>query len=210
MFTERTGLPEFWVTSLAKILVGEQPCKLEAYLRGRFKYPKKAENEQMLAWKTRHTELLNTTRAEALNNGWKLRVEGFIRVTGETAVLTGKPDIVAQKPDCRPHVIDCKGGEPKDSDIAQVAIYCVAVPLAWKAPGMQFDGQVVYADSRIDVPTSRGEFIKPKLFALLRELGSGPKPPATPSPSNCRYCEVPLEHCPDRVTEIQEATTELF
>lgn len=202
MSTPRPGLPQFYATGLAKILVGEQPCRLEAWLKGHLNIEKRQSD--FTAYKIRHTELLTAEVERLKAEGWKVTVERFLRIKGATAILTGKPDIIAQKPNWRPKVVDVKGGAPKESDVAQVQIYMVAVPMAWNAPGMIFDGQVVYASPTLPVLVKAASIptFKPKLFSLLRELAVYPnRPDASPSESNCRFCDVTEADCPSRWNE---------
>jgi hypothetical protein len=190
--TKRDGLPDFWATGVAKLLVGDQPCRLRTWLPGHFKIEKRPQDDSsaLTRWKIRHTEALNAAVAKFKAEGWKCQVEQFFKVHGQTAILTGKVDLITQKKDCRPTIRDAKGGEPSDADVAQVQIYQVAIPLAWNSPTMQFDGEVIYPTHTVKISAAEAQAIKPKLFALLRQLGSTERPPASPSESTCRFCEI--------------------
>lgn len=203
--TPRKGLPETWVTHAAKYLVGEQPCLLRVWLPSRFKFDKVPGDEEALAsWKVRHTELMRATIAKYQAEGWKCSVERYVKVPGATAVLAGKADLITQKSNCRPTIRDCKGGKPEDSDVVQVQVYQIAVPLAWHSPGMQFDGTVIYNTHDVPVSHASAMELKPKLFALLRRIGSPERPEATPSEGSCKFCPVPKSECPDRI-DVTEA-----
>ncbi len=69
---------------------------------------------------------------------------------------------------------------------------------------MVFDGEVIYSDHSVKVTPPEAQAIRPKLFALLRKLGSDVRPEATPSPSACRFCDVSVTDCPDRFSETDE------
>ena len=194
------ALPNFFVTGVAKILTGEQPCKLEMWLAGRRRLPKRAKGEsspELASYQIAHRRLLETETARLRKVGWKVRVESFLRVEGAQAILTGKPDIIAEKPDCRPLIVDVKGGQKKESALVQVALYMRLVPFAWHSPMMLFAGEVVHADERISVPPEFAAAFWPKATALVREL-AGDRPPANPSASACKYCRARAEDCAER------------
>lgn len=198
MITPRPGLPSFYVTSLAKILVGEQPCHLEAWAKAHLQLPKTPQSPQMAAWKVNHTAML-TTEVDGLNaDGWKTTVEQFFRLTGTTAILSGKPDVICQKKDARPKIVDIKSGSPKESDMLQVQIYMIAIPLAWESPSMIFEGEVVYSTHRVKIEAHEVGPVKERLFPLLRKLAGAQKPDPSPSESSCKFCEVPDEVCGSR------------
>lgn len=208
---KRTGLPEFWVTGLAKILVGEQPCRLEAWMKGHYRVDKvERDRAGLTQYKIDHTERLRDEAERYKADGWKVDQERYIRVTGQTAILIGKADLVARKAGSRPRIVDCKR-TARDSDVAQVAIYMAVLPLSWHAPGMIFDGEVAYANGeRTKVTPPEAEAIKPKLFALLRELGTDERPEPVPGATNCRWCDLSTADCAARFTESVDVLTSEF
>lgn len=208
--TKRTGLPEFWTTGLAKLLIGDQSCQFQAWIKGHYRIDKvKRDESNLTQWKMRHTEQLTAATARFRSEGWKCTVERYFRVTGTSAILTGKTDLITQKDGKRPVIRDVKGGDPQDSDLLQVQIYQVAIPLAWSAPEMQFDGEVIYATHTVPSTSAAAQAIKPKLFGLLRQLGTDVRPPASPSEQTCRFCDVSKSDCPDRI-EIGEGAVEVL
>ncbi len=212
-YTERTGLPSFWVTHVAAILVGDMPCLRSAWTKGRYKFEKSGVSASRLAdFKIKHTAMLAEERDRQVAAGWRVSLEKFLRVTGKFAILSGKADLIAQKTDCRPKVLDCKGGEPRDTDVAQVKIYQVLIPMAWHAPAMQFDGEVVYStQQRMPIKAHEVGPTRDRLFPLLKKLGTMDRPEAVPSEANCRFCDVPVELCAERIEfEPASAQTEDF
>ena len=215
MMEPRSGLPSFWSTTLAKVLVGDQPCLLQPWLNGRFKFEEKQKGD-MASWKADHSAMLQERVTSYKNAGFKCDVERFFRVTGTYAVLSGKADLVirdaeSDRPKIRPTIIDVKSGKPRDSDTAQVLIEMVMIPLAWKVPGMQFDGEVHYAnDPMVKLKSTQAETIKPKLFALLKQLGTMERPTPSPSRDACRYCAVPDAECGQRFQDSDSVSTDLF
>lgn len=197
------ALPSFFVTGLSKILAGEQPCKLEAWLVGHGKVGRRPQesSEALAAWRVKHTALMDRERARLTAEGWDLHIEQFFRVNGSAACITGKPDIRAHKDDCRPLIVDCKGGEKKDSHVVQVQLYQKLVPLSWNRPDMRFDGKVVHEDETIDVSASSADTLWPKATALVRELSKDDPPPAAPSYMVCRTCKTSPKECPAGIRE---------
>ena len=207
-------IPAFWTTAIAKSLSGDQPCLLSTWIGGRVKEKRPREDTGSLAiWKTNHTALLGKTVSRFTAEGWKCSVESFFRVTGQAAVISGKADCIAQQADKRPLIVDVKSGEPRESDVIQVAIEMVMVPLAWDSPSMIFDGKVIYKAHEVQVTQTHKADLKPKIIALLKQLGTMPRPEARPSFSNCRFCDVPDSECQYRFkaeSEPQSVLTEMF
>ena len=206
----RSGLPSFWSTHIAKVLVGDQPCLLQPWLQGRFEFPKET-NPSMANWKANHSRLLQDQVRKFKEQGWKCDVERFFRVTGQRAVLSGKADLILRKQDSRPVIVDAKSGKPRDTDTAQVLIEMICIPLAWKAPEMVFDGLVVYDDgTQLAIHAREADEMAPKLFALLRQLGTMERPSPTPGRDACRYCDVPDSECGVRFKSEDSVSTDLF
>lgn len=201
------AFPSFWTTSIAKSLSGDQSCLLSTWMGGRFKFGRRNREDaaSLALWKANHTEQLQAEVERMRSEGWKVSVEQFFKHTGSTAEISGKADAIANKDQHRPVIVDVKSGQPRESDIIQVAIEVVIIPYAWKRE-MTFDGTVIYQDHSVPVPYALAEQFKPKIFALLKKLGTSPRPEASPSESACRFCDVPKEECPDR---IEEATAEV-
>lgn len=213
MATPKNGLPNFWSTGLAKILVGDQPCQFETWAKAHLDYEKKPMTSSLAEWKANHTTMLDVVLKQAKDEGWKCTVEKYFRLTGQTAILAGKTDLIKQADGKRPTIVDIKSGTPRESDVAQVEIYMVAIPLAWGAPGMIFDGEVVYASHTVKITPADAETLKPKLFALLRRLAGDVRPDPVPSEHSCRFCEIPMDVCSVRwmaETNQPEAITTLF
>jgi hypothetical protein len=160
---------------------------------------KRARDESSLAiWKANHTKLLSETVDKYKADGWKCQVERFFKVTGQTAIISGKADLIVQKPDERPVIIDVKSGSPRDSDVTQVLSEMILIPLAWNSPGMTFAGRVIYPSHTVEaLPASAAE-MKPKLFDLLKRLGLMRRPDASPSEHSCRFCDCTDADCLDR------------
>lgn len=210
--TKRDGLPSFWSTHLAKVLVGDQPCQLAAWLPAHYKIEKRPREDEgsLVTWKANHSAQLRETVERFEELGWKCSVERFFRVTGKAAILSGKADLIAQQTNKRPLIVDVKSGNPRDSDAAQVMVEMCMIPLAWNSPGMIFDGQVIYPTHSVNLTPAQAAEFKPRLFAVLKKLGTMGRPQASPSQGSCRFCDISEADCPDRVSSDTEpaVTTE--
>lgn len=206
-------LPTFWATTIAKVLSGDQPCPLQPWLSGRMKFPKRDdESGALAAWKARHTDLLRVTTAKMRAEGWRVSVEQFFRVEGKFAALSGKADLIVQPKtlgSARPKILDAKGGDPKDSDVMQVIIGMVMVPLSW-GKDVQFDGEVVYADHVVAVTHAQAMAVAPQIFSTLKLLGTDARPDPLPGKSACQWCPVPESECSARWVETPAEKTDLF
>jgi predicted RecB family nuclease len=192
---------------LAKILSGDQSCRFNVWLKAHFDIATRKGDFDFKAWKVDHTDLLNLRVQQLTADGWKCDVESqnYFKLVGATAVLPGKPDLIARK-GARIKVVDIKTGRPQDAHGVQVAIYLTALPLVWKRAQLVLDGEVCYADHIVDVSQAMAESIAPKLFALLRALGSDVRPEPIPSQSDCRFCELRDADCPSRWTDSEAAS----
>ena len=133
-------------------------------------------------------------------------------MAGQTAILSGKADLILRQDGKRPRIVDVKSGQPRESDVAQVLVEMVMIPLALGSPDMRFDGEVIYPTYSVPIPPSKADEFRPKVFAFLKQLGTMDRPEAAPSESSCRFCEVPDSLCAERWKsgEAKPAVTELF
>ena len=100
-------------------------------------------------WLMNHTTLLNQQRQRWEAQGYTVLTEGqnSFNLRGSSAVLAGKPDLVARRRD-QVTVIDAKTGRPQ-SRPTQPRCCCTCTPsLAhWSATGgLSIAGQVAYPD----------------------------------------------------------------
>lgn len=201
--TKRAGLPEFWVTKLSSLLIGDQACRFQSWIQGHYQIEKRIrDGANLVEWKATHGKMVRTRVDQLKADGWRVRVEGqnFFKMKGNVAIVSGKPDIVADK-GSEWRVEDCKSGAILDKNTAQVVIYQNILPLAWGRPDLQIQGNVVYQSAVIPVPAEIALKLRGKLFDLIKELATSTKPDATPSEMECRYCDVTKEDCPERFGE---------
>lgn len=204
MATRRNGLPYIYVTWLAKLLGGHQ-CLWSAWFKAHFKYDKFEEMaSDLVKWNRDHNKLMATRRRELEEDGWTVTVEdaNSFKLQGQTAVVAGKPDLVATKGD-QILVVDGKTGRERESDIWQVLLYLFAVPKS--RPDLKGDlvGEVFYK-SGAAVTLTPAELTPERMnqvVSLIKVIGSDTPPPKTPSREECKVCNIGPADCPQRVQE---------
>ena len=163
-----------------------------------------------------HTALVGEARESREKLGYEVFTEeqNFFTLKGTTATLAGKPDLIAVKGNDLV-IVDAKTGKPSPHHSVQVLTYMYAVPLAKpEYKGMKFRGHVVYPDGKnVGIPASGldRKFVG-RLGSLIRRLADETPSRKVPSTSECRWCDITREDCPERVEEIEatEGTTEDF
>ena len=131
--------------------------------------------------------------------------------------LAGKADIVAIRDDDAV-VIDCKTGQQRNSDVTQVKLYMLALPLANEQHrGRVFRGEVQYKDSTVPIPCEAIQ--DPELISSLNEAmkictlekDQNIHHLACASYGECRFCDLTQADCKNRVDrDLNTGTTNLF
>jgi PD-(D/E)XK nuclease superfamily len=138
--------------------------------------------------------------------GFTVCVEGenWFEVSGRDRPIKvlGKPDIVAIQGE-RVFVEDCKTGQNKNSDLYQIPIYLLLLPVSTtKYRGVSLKGRLVYTDSVIEI---QNELVDREFKVQFREaiafLSSTIPARKVPSFQTCHYCDISAQYCPERVEE---------
>lgn len=198
--TPRPGLPYVWVTWINAILAGDAHCEYAPWFRAHFKFDKQPRDTNLVAWQLEHTALLGRIVAQLKTDGWAVTLEhqNAFKLTGKSAILAGKPDIIARKGE-RVRVLDAKTGQPALKDWIQVAIYLIVIPLVWHRPDLSIEGELVYQTHTVSIRADEAiREVRDRLFALLRKLGGAAQPETVPSQHECVWCDIAA--CPDRWT----------
>ena len=204
MAQERRGQPYIWATWLARILSGDKACEWAVWFRARHEPGswRRVGNGASAAWHLRHTALLTQTIRRWSNRAENLLVEdqNYFALHGKRATLAGKPDLVAVNGSTGT-VLDVKTGQPSPAHEVQVMLYMYAASRALY-PGRTFDGLVVYQDreEHISADAIDEEFVETMSSTIARLTGY-PQPRRMPSAAECRFCDLTLEVCPDRIDE---------
>jgi len=215
MAVKRDGV-YVWVTWITKLMAGEDSCQWKLWFKANHKYDKLPGDFNLAKWQAEHTVLSNTTVSKLRAQGYSVSKEGqnSIMVTGRNgAVLAGKPDIVAINGNDAV-VVDCKTGSQKSSDIQQVLVYMLFLPQSNpQIKGHTLRGELCYKTGDIVrvAHDSLDAGFKQQLGALMKIASESCPPEKTPSFSECRFCEIRKEDCPERVeTDPIEISTDIF
>lgn len=207
MAARRRDRPYIWVTWLTRLLAGEVNCEWASWFRTEYEgnsWEKSPSGFDLVRRRVGNTDMLRKCAQEHSQQGYGVTKENQNSFTlqGETATRAGKPDLVARLGD-QVKVIDVKTGRPRASDQVQVMLYMYLLPLVCpEFLGCPINGQVVYGNQVVDIPA---ESVDDSFVASAREMVSrvASVEPAmkVPSSSECRYCEITVADCPDRVKE---------
>lgn len=201
MATRRHGKAYIYVTWLAKLLGGQQQCLWSAWFKAHFKYEKFEEQAlDLVKWNRDHNRLMALRRRQLEADGWTVTTEeqNAFTLEGETALVAGKPDLIATKPG-HVLVVDGKTGRERDSDIWQVLLYLFALPKSRAVAGALV-GEVHYRTT--DITVTPAELTSARLndvVRLIKVIASGTAPPKTPSPDECKRCNIGIGDCPERM-----------
>ena len=203
----RKSGPYIWATWLSRLLSGEASCEWAGQFKARHEsgsWEKSHSDFDQAQWMLRHTALLNEERATWEENGYVVATENqnHFNLRGNSAVIAGKADLIAVK-DNVATIIDTKTGKPSPSHAAQVALYMYAVPRAIEEyGGMEIKGRVAYTNHAVDLPAGAVDenFVK-TLGALIKRLAAETPARKVPSPGECRWCDITVADCPERVLE---------
>ena len=214
----RANGPYIWVTWLPKLLSGQTSCEWASWFKAQHysdSWTRMPSDFDLTRWLTAHTALLNESRVTSERKGYSALTEGQNHFTlrGDSAVLAGKPDLVARKGD-GVKIIDAKTGRPSPADALQVMIYMYALPRALERyRGLKLTGQVVYSDHVVNIPAEAVDeaFVR-NMGQLITRLASEMPARRVPSPGECRFCEITPADCPERAEESppEEGTTDDF
>ena len=98
-------------------------------------------------------------------------------------------------------IIDVKAGQPRAADQVQVMIYMYLLPLALpELQGAGVRGQVVYGGHEVDIELDAldATFVQ-ALQEQIQRLAARAEAVKVPSWSECQFCDIAREHCPERV-----------
>ena len=209
--------PYIWTTWLPRLLTGENSCEWAIWFKAHHQSWERVPSDfDQAKWMLDHTALLNERIADWTVGGHDIDTEAQNRfeLHGKTAILAGRPDIIAHRED-RAVIIDAKTGHDSPSHAVQVMIYLYAVPRALERyRNAKLRGQVTYHDHtvRISAEAVDDKFIQ-NLGVLIRRLSAAEPARRVPSFAECRFCDISAAECPARVEgdyEPEDGTTEDF
>ena len=155
----RANGPYIWVPWLPKLLSGLNSCEWASWFKAQHysdSWARMPSDFDLSKWLTAHTALLHESRVTRERKVCSVLTEGqnHFNLRGNSAVLAGKPDLVARKGD-QVKVIDAKTGRPSPADAIQVVLYMYALPRALERyRALRLTGQVAYSDHVVDTPAT--------------------------------------------------------
>ena len=207
--TTRREVSRTHVTSIAKLMSGDNSCMYSAWFRSWHERYRKAETDGtgLAEWNMRHTTMMHETVALLEKDGYEVSIEGqnwFETRSSQTgSIIIGKPDIISASPGGRVTVHDIKTGQPRASDEIQVKLYMLLLPLSghprWS--GVRMDGKVLYANSRavkVSADDLTPEF-RHSLAVVMRQVVAPEPARLVPSARECGWCVVSSDDCNGRI-----------
>ncbi len=205
MTRERNGV-YVWVTWLSKLMAGETTCQWSSWFKAHHtEYSRAPGDFQLAAWTAEHTRILDEVSKEREKQGETVYREGqnkFLTKRPSGLAIAGTPDLISmetQTGHCT--VFDIKTGNPRQSDIIQVALYMMFLPYATGLyKGKKLDGCVVYKTGHSEVPHHIiDDKFKKNVTYFLNILESSTPPSKLPSHTGCSWCDLTIADCPERV-----------
>jgi predicted RecB family nuclease len=209
--------PYTYATWLSKAMAGEHGCLYAGWFKSHFKVQGK-QDANLDAWTAEHTAMVHDVAAEFRAAKYEVFLEGqnTLRVRGHGgAVLVGKPDIVAVKGDTAV-IVDCKTGRPKVSDSLQVRLYMYLLSEWSTHPARgcrRMLGEVRYHPDRgetLYLPHAAADGVADLMKRYMKVFLAPAPPLASPSFTECRFCELAGGVCLDAVEEEPEAVVGWF
>jgi len=203
--TTRRDNSYLWVTWITGLLSADKHCEWAAWFRAHYQgFAKVPSDFNLAAWKAAHGEMVRGRADELRAGGWTVYVEdqNKFSLAGKAATLGGVADIVAVQGD-EGLVVDCKSGKQRDSDAFQVLTYMLVLPYTHKAcKDVTLAGEVQYRDASLPIEADQ---LTEEMRWLIRgviERVCGPAAlPKVPSLSECRFCDLTVADCPERVEQ---------
>ena len=203
---QRRDFLYIWATWLPRLLTGERSCEWAVWYKVRHQgWNRKPSDFNQADWLARHTALLNEHRDRWIQSGYEVRVEAqnAFRLRGHSATLAGKPDLLVLNND-RVLIVDVKTGQEQPWHRYQLMIYMYALPRAMpQYKDAKLAGEIVYNDRTDRVPQGGIDqsFVR-NLSELIRRIAAPDPPRLVPSAQECRFCDITLQDCPDRIEAI--------
>lgn len=197
--------PFLMVTWTLGLVTGDDQCVWRRWFQSRYKYPEIPDPTfDSAAWSAQHDAQVERRVRELEADGWQVETEGknWMRLKGQSALLTAKPDIVARKGG-QFLLIDEKTGAQNKKDWWQVLVYLYLILKTWNAH-LRVTGQVEYADgTRIDIsPNEFTDELRAKFFSVVKMIGDTSEPKKTPAMNECRFCNI--KDCDQRIAYVSD------
>ena len=198
-----------WVTWVNRLLSGEDYCEWSSWFRANYEgnsYKKEPSNFDTAKWHMEHTTLLLKTRQKFENDGYEVFIQNQnrIRLQGQTAMLSGIPDLIGLSGSTGV-VVDVKTGQPSPSHSTQILMYMYALEKHdSRFRDVSVEGRIIYSDHDVFIPAgSVTEKFASSLGSLMRRLSSDIPAVKVPSEQECAFCPITTEDCEERIVSPQ-------
>ena len=203
--SKRRESPYVWITWVNRLLAGEDYCEWSSWFKANYEgnsYKKEPSNFDTAKWHMEHTALLLKTRQKFEDDGYEVFIQNQnrIRLQGQTAMLSGIPDLIGLSGSTAV-VVDVKTGQPSPSHSTQVLIYMYALEkYDSRFSDFSLEGRVVYSDHDVCIPAgSVTENFISNLGGLMRRLSSDVPAVKVPSEQECAFCPITIVDCQERI-----------
>jgi len=213
MTGEPKPFPAIWVTWLARLMADEVQCQWAIWFRTHYKYEKLSSNFDSAKWNASHQALLRSRVCDLEAEGYTVSLEGenWFEIAGRSfpVKVSGKPDILAIAGQ-QGFVEDCKTGRRKNSDLYQVLIYLLLLPVSQpRCRGLRLAGRLVYPNEVMEIEADQvNEAFKAQFREAIALLSSTIPARKVASFQECRFCDISTNYCPERVEEKTEEEAE--
>ena len=203
--------PHIWTTSLPRLLTGECSCEYAAWFKAHYqRHTRQPSDFDAVQWQIEHTALLTETRDRFLASGYDVftEIQNAFRLQGKNAVLAGRPDLLIVNGD-DVLIIDVKTGQERPSHIAPAHdLHVRPAQGATAVPRRQNPRRgLLPTHTRVVGRGSLDDGFIRRLVALIQRVAAPEPPPTTASASECRFCDITHDDCPDRIDADTEPAT---
>lgn len=208
MLGEPKPFPSIWVTWLARFMADEIQCHWSTWFRTHYKYEKLSSNFDSAKWNANHQALLRNRVCNLESEGYTAYLEGenWFEIEGKSfsVKVSGKPDIVAIAGQ-QGFIEDCKTGRKRNSDLYQILIYLLLLPVSHsRYRGLRLGGRLVYSTEVIEIEADQvDEEFKAQFRKAIATLSSVNPARKVPSFHECRYCDISRKYCSERIEDNQ-------
>jgi hypothetical protein len=152
------------------------------------------------SWHLDHSRLLTELERDLRERGLEPEIESpfSMPLDKKGAALAGQMDCLVVDPTTRlATVYDCKTRRPKPQHKLQVLVYMHTLTKRLRFRDLGLRGSVVYPDRRDEIPRFPEGFASDFDFWVKLLLSEEP-PRRVPGP-DCRFCQITVEDCSERV-----------
>ena len=204
----RESGPFIYPSWIPRLLIGVDHCEFKIWFQSHHDgstWTRVASNFDSVAYNLRHTDLMKRCARQYEERGYKVTLEtqNEFRLHLAGATISGRMDLVATRGD-EMVIIDAKAAQPSEAHAVQVMLYMLFLQLQSNHDhSITISGQVYYSeDHKVDIPAGAADQqFQDLVVSLTNRLTSKEAPRKVPSASECRFCPIPREYCPDRMEE---------